>query len=223
VEKNPTWILINEKVRKIIMNFRTLPEHDLASFAENLVDLLTGSELAAIDPAVRTDLVTAIGTLPATLRIKADSADVIEGQRKAAVSERDAATAMLHIVIGQVKSALKTGLAPKKEYDLCNFDFPDTSRSRYIAEDPTELSVTGFSNGITKGAFVGNNTRGNVVYDVWRREGDDGPWAAHTVTRKQTFKDTGVTPGQYYEYRVRAIGSTSISDWSNSAIVYGVL
>lgn len=205
------------------MNFRTLVEHDLASFAENLVDLLTGSELISIDPAVRTDLVTAIGTLPATLRIKADSADVIEGQRKAAVSERDVATAMLYIVIGQVKSALKAGLAPKKEYDLCNLDFPDTSRSRYIAEDPTDLSVTGFSNGINKGKFAGNNTNGNVMYHVWRRKGDEGPWEAHILTKKQRFVDEGVTPGQYYEYRVRAVASTSVSAWSNSAVVYGVL
>ena len=205
------------------MDFRKLTEYDLAFFAENIADLLAGTDLASIDAAVRTDLIAAIGTLPATLKTTTDAAEVIEGQRKGAISDRNMAKNALETAISQVKSALKTGLAPKKQYDLCNLDYPDAGRTRYIAADPTELSVVGFSNGIIKGTFTGNNTTGNVVYDIWRREGDEGPWAPRSITKKQRFEDTGVTPGQYYEYRVRAIASTSISNFSNSAVVYGVL
>ncbi len=31
-----------------------------------------------------------------------------------------------------------------------------------------------------------------------------------------------VTPGQYYEYKVRAAAPKSVSNFSNSAVVYGV-
>lgn len=205
------------------MNFRKLTENDLASFVDNIVDQLTGTELASIDPAVRTDLITAIGILPATLRTRTDAGDVLEGERKSMVSSRNEVKFLLHTIIGQVRDALRAGLAPKKEYDLCNLDFPDTSRTRYVAQNPTGLAVEGFSNGINKGRFSGNNSVGSVVYDIWRRQGDEGPWVPHMLTKKQTFKDIGVTPGQYYEYRVRAVASSSISDFSNSAVVYGVL
>ena len=41
------------------MNYRQLTANDLASFAENIVALLAGTELEAIDEHVRADLVTA--------------------------------------------------------------------------------------------------------------------------------------------------------------------
>lgn len=37
------------------------------------------------------------------------------------------------------------------------------------------------------------------------------------------FTDEGVTPGQYDEYKVRAKASKTISQFSNSAVVYGAV
>ena len=54
-------------------------------------------------------------------------------------------------------------------------------------------------------AAVGNNKSGTVTYEVWGREGDEGPWGLQIQTRKQNFSDHGITPGQYYEYKVRAV------------------
>jgi hypothetical protein len=127
-------------------------------------------------------------------------------------------------LIGQFRDALRSALAPKKEFDLCGLDYPFSPRSgEYIAKDPSGLAVTGSSNGVNKGRFTGNNVRGAVMYDIWRRVGDEGAWTQHLLTKKQSFEDTGVTPGQYYEYRVRAVAAKNVSQWSNSAVVYGVL
>lgn len=93
----------------------------------------------------------------------------------------------------------------------------------YEAQNPTNLSVFGYSNGINRGKFSGNNKRGRVVYEIWRRQGDTGGWLLHATTKKQSFTDTPVTPGQYYEYRVRAVAAKSVSHFSNPAVVYGVL
>lgn len=49
------------------------------------------------------------------------------------------------------------------------------------------------------------------------------PWLLHATTRRQSFADTPVVPGQFYEYRVRAVGSRSVSNFSYSAVVYGML
>ena len=203
------------------MNFRIISENDLADFAANVALLLDGSELASIDNSVRSALFTAIGSLPATLATQAADAAIAEGARKARVSERNATRKQIRALMGQVRDALKAGLAPKKEYDLCGFDYP-AERSTYEAQSPTNLSAFGYSNGINKIRFSGNNRPGRVVYEIWRRHGDTADWGLHATTKRQSHTDTGITPGQYYEYKVRAVAAKSVSHFSNSAVVYGV-
>lgn len=202
------------------MNFRTISENDLSDFAENVNALLGGSELDAIDPNVRAELVRAIGTLPATLSTQTADVGVAEGERKAAVSARNGTRRQIRALMSQVRDALKAGLAPKKQYDLCGFDYP-ALRTRYEAQDPTNLSAFGYSNGVNTVRFTGNNKPGQVIFEIWRRHGDTADWALHATTRKQSFTDTGITPGQYYEYKVRAVAAKSVSNFSNSAVVYG--
>jgi hypothetical protein len=204
------------------MNFRTLNENDLSDFAANVHALLGRTELTAIDSNVRTDLANSIGTLPETLSEQTAAATVAEGERKAAVSARNATRTQIRALMAQVRDALKAGLAEKNQYDLCGFDYPITPTT-YVAQNPTDLSAFGYSNGVNKILFSGNNKPGRVVYEVWRRHGDTAGWALHATTKKQSFTDSGVTPGEYYEYRVRAVAAKSVSNFSNSAVVYGVL
>jgi hypothetical protein len=205
------------------MNYRTLNDNDLASYAANILALLMGTELDAIDPAVRTDLVTAFGTLPATLATQSDAAVIAEDVRIAAVADRNDTRFRIHTLIGQVRDALKAGLASKSQFSLCGLDFAGKGVGVYVAQDPTELSGTGASNGVNNLKFSGNNKPTTVSYEVYRRQGDEGPWGYLGSTRKQQYTDTPVTPGQYYEYKVRAVAANSVSNYSNSAVVYGAL
>lgn len=62
---------------------------------------------------------------------------------------------------------------------------------------------------------------GAVVYEMWRRQGDTADWKFLMVTKKQRLTDTPVTPGQYYEYKVRSVAANgTMSPWSNTAVVY---
>ena len=205
------------------MNFRTLKENDLSDFATNVSAQLAGTCITAIDSNVRTDLVTAIGTLPATLATQTAAAAVAESNRMAAVSTKNLTRTQIVALMSQVRDALKAGLAPKDQYDKCGFDYPITQPVPYIPQDPTNLSAAGFSNGINKGKFKGNNRNGLVTYEIWRRQGDEGLWGILATTKRQNFVDTPVTPGQYYEYKIRAVAARSASNFSNSAVVYGVL
>ena len=58
------------------MNFRRLSDKELADFAANVVSQLGGTELKAINAAVRTALVAEIGTAPADLSVQSASASV---------------------------------------------------------------------------------------------------------------------------------------------------
>ena len=205
------------------MNYRKMNAAATVDFAENVATLLGGTALSAIDPAVRTDLLTLMGTLPADL--SAAQADVVvqEDQARASVSARDDLKLEIDTVLGQVAANLRAGLAPKEQFDLCGFTYPFGIRSRVVPAAPTALSAFGMSNGLNTGRFTGNNYHGSVQYEIWRREGDEGPWMLLKTTTKQSFSDTPVTPGQYYEYKVRARAATEYSPFSGTAVVYGVV
>jgi hypothetical protein len=192
-----------------------------ADFAENIATLLGGTELSAIDAGVRTDLLTLMGTLPAGLASAQADVLVKQDQAIAAVSARNDIQEILITVLGQVAAQLRAGLAPKEQFDLCGFNYPFGVRSRVIPNAPTGLSAFGTSNGLNTGRFTGNNKTGSCAYEIHRREGDEGPWMLLKTTTKQSFSDSPVTPGQYYEYKVRAIAATETSAYSGTAVVYG--
>jgi hypothetical protein len=205
------------------MNYRRLSDGELINFATNVAAVLGGTTLSSVNAAVRTSLVAAIGSLPGDYNDQVMSATTAETARKSAVSTKNGTRERLIAVMTQVRDALRAGLAPTEHYDLCGFDSPLFTGARtYIAQDPTDLSAFGYSNGVNIVKFKGNNSLNSVVYEVWRRSGDQGPWALLSTTKRQSFTDTPVTPGQYYEYKVRAAASKSVSNFSNSAVVYGV-
>ena len=204
------------------MNFRRFREGELADFAANIATLLAGSELTAIDSNVRATILAEIGTLPDQLADATAEAAVAEDEKRAAVSRRNAFTDRTEEIMTQVRLQLKAGKAPKRQFDLCGFDYPFTPPSRYIARDPEHLSVSGISIGLNTGIFTGNNIAGRVTYEIWRRLSADGEWSIVGTTKKQKFTDTPVRPGQFYQYKVRAVAARSTSNFSNPAIVYGV-
>ena len=205
------------------MDISKLTDSQLADFTANLVTLLSGTELVSIDPAVRADLVTAFGTKPAELAAQTAAAASMDNEKQSAFSTKDETAQELVFLTRRTRDFLKAGSAPKKEFELAGFDVPQTRVKALIAQTPTDMAAVGFSNGVNTGGFKGNNRPGSVVYEVWRRQGDEGEWQIRILTKKQDFKDEGVTPGQYYEYRVRARASQTLSDFSNSTVVYGVL
>ena len=204
------------------MKLSNLTPEELVLMSENVATLLGGADLSAIDPAVRTDLLTAMGTLPSDLDAQDADALVQYAQAKASIAARDVLERELMAVMKSVRNYLIAGNAPKEQFDLCAFDPPATTRVSITAETPSNLQVLGFSNHVNKGQFEGNNKSGTVVYEVWRRHGDEGPWGLHQQTKKQKFTDHDVTPGQYYEYKVRAVAAKSTSEFSNTNVVYGL-
>lgn len=57
--------------------------------------------------------------------------------------------------------------------------------------------------------------------EVWRREGDTTGWELIATTKRARYVDRPTKPGQYYEYRIRAVEGEIVSDFSPSTVVYG--
>ncbi len=81
---------------------------------------------------------------------------------------------------------------------------------------PSVKATTGSINQVTFG-----EAGGDVGYEIWRRHGDTVDWYLHATTSEPAFSDVEVKPGQYYEYKVRAVRGDSVSEFSPSAVAYG--
>lgn len=195
----------------------------LADMARNLITLLEGSELSAIDENVRAGLIAMIGTKPAELSAQTAAAEAIDNEKQAAYSARDMTHSEVAEWVRRVRDLLRAVRADDTQLDLAGFITPTRRKNAYTAADPTDVAAVGFSNGINEVRYVGNNRHGLVVYEIWRRTGREGEWQKHDLTRKQRYLDRGVIPGQYYEYRVRAVAAQNVSGFSNTTVVYGVL
>jgi hypothetical protein len=202
------------------MNYRSLTDADLVDFAKNVESNLTNHKVTCLDNAVADDLAATLTPLNATFETKIEESAASEAATKAVNAEKREQRAQVEERLATVQSFLTANKGPEADYDRCGFNF-SKGRSTVVANDPTELTAVGTSNGVNSLAFKGNNKSGSVVYEIWRRHGDEGPWGIIATTKKQVFADTPVTPGQYYEYKVRAVASKSQSNYSNSAVVYG--
>jgi hypothetical protein len=135
------------------------------------------------------------------------------------VSRKNEAHAVIEAWMTRVRNYLESGLASDNQYALCGFNIPVPPVRMYVAMDPADLSVTGYANGTNKCVFRGNNKYAHVMYEIWRREAG-GEWAVLGSTKKQSYVDTPVEPGRFYEYKVRAVATKTVSNFSNPAVVY---
>ena len=83
---------------------------------------------------------------------------------------------------------------------------------------PTAVTAKGLPGRTIHIEFGGNN---ESSFEIWRRHGDTVDWYLHATTNDAVFDDSDVKPGQYYEYKVRAVRGDSVSEFSRSAVVYG--
>ena len=88
-------------------------------------------------------------------------------------------------------------------------------------QSPSGLAAVAASGAVNKINFTGVEASGEVTYEIWRRHGDTVDWYLHATTSDPAYEDTDVKPGQYYEYKIRAVQGESASEYSDSAVVYG--
>lgn len=200
------------------MNFRQLSSRDLATFTANIETVLAGGDITSMRPDLRDLLLAELGELPSQLATLSEEVVAAEAARQAKVAERNEVRARVRLAVARVRNTLKASGASAAEYELCGFTKP-VRRRTYPAQDPTEASVTGTSNGVNRLKFSGNNRASQVVYQIWRRPDKRSRWSIHALTRRQTFIDIGVVPGRNYEYKIKAVAAKTASNFSNIAFL----
>lgn len=202
------------------MEYRRLNDPLLASFSRNVADKLAAHEVTCLDNALADDLAAMLAPLNTSFEANIDASIESMAVKQAATAARLSDRAAIIEVLSTVLTYLKATGGTPTDFEICLFDYPKTPVT-VIPAAPTDLVAKGTSNGVNTLTFTGNNKPGNVTYEIWRRHGDTAEWGVIGLTRKQTYINMPVTPGEYYEYKVRAVAAKTMSAFSNTAVVYG--
>lgn len=204
------------------MNPNKITREELVDFATNCATQVADGAVTGFLAAQNTAFSDALNDANAVLAAANLSATEAEAAWHGAIgTAQDAATAVL-LIIQNIKDGMRSVNSIGAEYAEVGFDVPVFNPQTVIPNTPTDLAAFGYSNGVNKLSFVGNNTPGSVTYVIEAKIGDTAPYVVVGTTRQQKWDHNGVTPGQFYQYRCRAQAARNVtSAWSNEAVVYG--
>ena len=205
------------------MNPNSLSRAELVDFTANAATGVADGKftgfLVAQNTAISDALTDANAELAAADTTQVENRALSLQSTEIAEGKRDTVLKLL----SELKFAMRGVDAPAADYDVLGFDPPAETRSIVIPQPPSDLAAFGYSNGVNALTFTGNNAAGSVTYVIEAKIGDTEPYVIVGTCTSQKFKHTGVTPGQFYQYHVRAQASRGlVSDWSNEAVVYGI-
>lgn len=201
------------------MDFRRLGDGELAGFTKNVVNRLTDHEIDCLPDETADLLAAGLALLNDAFEADIERTRVLEAELRSLYASRRTRQPQIIRKLSQVAKTLGARHGTAADYELCGFS-PRRSWTRIVAQDPTDLVVTGQPNGVNVLRFKGNNRRGNIRYEIWRRKSRSDEWSLIDTTAKQSFRDSPVVPGQYYEYKVRAAAAKTESNFSDIAVVY---
>ncbi len=202
------------------MNPRSLSRPAVVDFARNAAKALADGKITGISPAEAAEMAATLTTATDKLAASDEKVDSTRSAYHEATEEASVDEAGVVNILTGLKFKMRGVHSTADEYKAAGFDPPARSK-RVDPETPTNLSATGYSNGVNRLKYRGNNPAGTVIYTIQARPSLTDEWAIIGSTHKQSFKHTPVSPGQFYQYRVRAdasIGRTSA--WSNETVVY---
>ncbi|CAN5528068.1 hypothetical protein BH10ACI3_BH10ACI3_26900 [soil metagenome] len=204
------------------MNYRNLADADLADFSKNIENQLTSHSVDGIDNLLADDLAATLTPINTGYTTTIEAGVTQTAVKQSTIADKQTQREELLTRLATIRNYLVAAGVPRKSYEICGYSAPATPVT-VIANDPTDLVASGTSNGVNRIKWSGNNKNGSVTYEIWRLNGDTVPFAIIATTKKQVYVDTPVTPGEVYNYKVRAVASTNMSNFSNIAVVYGAL
>ena len=201
---------------------RTLTRADLVDFTTNCATGVANGKVAGFLAVQNTAISDALTDANASLAAANLNAVEARAASEEATFLAQQAQEVVLKLLSELKFSMKGVDSPGNDYEALGFDPPDTVRSPVQPQRPTELSATGFSFGVNELTWRGNNPSGSVTYVIECKIGDTAPYVIVGTCTAQKFKHTGVTPGQFYQYHVRAQAArNNVSDWSDEVVVYG--
>src|SRR3954447_4668630 len=159
------------------MNPNYLTRAELADFGKNTATQVANGKISGLLTAQVSSISAAIGDASAELA-EADRLQV--ETRAAAIAATEAAQVkrqQLLKLLQDLKYTMKGLGSQASEFDAVGFDPPVIGRRPVIPQTPGELAAIGYSNGVNKLSFAGNNSPGRVLFLVQAKLPDSQGYA----------------------------------------------
>jgi len=199
------------RMKKIALGLSKSNPSNTAQFADGIVESMTGNaNFPTPDPA---------------LTVLTNGAQGIR-DKQAEIEAKEAELSVLRGQLGSQNDALKNNIRKLADHveDKCDGDVDKLRSSGFsLVGDPTPRGPLGQVQNL-KVQTTDNEgqldvrfkkVNGAASYMVEHASSPDGPWTLATVTTRTTHSLPGLTPGQKYWVRVRAVGTTGFGPWSD--------
>ena len=205
------------------MDPRKLSRADLVDFATNAAQAVADGRVPGFLAAQNTSISEAL--TDATAELAAADTDQVT-KRTASLDATEVAGQKQDVVLtllSELRLAMRSVRTPSNVYDAVGLTPPSETRTVVVPNTPEHLTAESFGHTVNLLTFIGNNPSGSVTYTVEAKIGDTAGYVMIGTTSNQKFRHTGVTPGEFYQYHVRAqSGRGLVSEWSNEAVAYGI-
>jgi len=124
--------------------------------------------------------------------------------------------------LSDVKAMMRLAKVSPDKFIEAGFDEDDSIVSIIVLQTPTDLVVSGASDGINKLKFNRNGNKPKTVFLVEAKIGNATDFVIIGTSMKQTFEHKNQKPGVKVVYRIRAQRGDDYSDYSNTVTVYDV-
>lgn len=108
----------------------------------------------------------------------------------------------------------------KSLLEMLGFDTDENKPSSSTPVPPTDLVVTGTSDGVNHLKWKRNGNRQGTLFVIEAKFGDSNAWVIVDVTTSVKYEHKNQTPGVKVQYRIKAKRGDAESTASNIAIVY---
>ncbi len=105
--------------------------------------------------------------------------------------------------------------------EIAGFNVVDGVKTTTAPVAPTDLVVTGTSDGINKLTWKRNGNKQGTLFMIEARSGDSGAWLIIDTVTNTKYEHKNQVPGVKIQYRIKAKRGTKESTASNMAVVYG--
>lgn len=167
-------------------------------------------------------LITEAKTIRVSLNTNLSEKQALEDNLAGKIQEIKFNRNLLNKLAAKIQALLKNDSDVSNSFiEQAGFNVNDGVKSVIVPLSPTNLVVTGTSDGINLLKWSKNGNKPGTLYIIEAKTGDDGEWIMIDVVKTLKFEHKNQIPGVKMQYRVKSKRNDTTSTASNVAVVYG--
>jgi len=200
-------------------SFYKMSHSEFVIWMKNMLTVVeSNNSIANIDAALITDAKGTRTSLSTNLDERQTIEDSLSGKNEEIKFNRND----LNKKAAKIQSLLKLNSDVSSSLiEQAGFNIDEGGRTSSAPNSPTDLVVTGTSDGVNHLKWKRNGNLHGTLFFIEAKIGNSDAWAIIDTITGSKYDHTNQTPGVKVQYRIRAKRGNAESTASNVAVVYG--